>query len=454
MDCQPYNVRAPALPLAPPVYDQSQQDQFQYALRLYFNRLDSYLTNLSACINMSGTVTDPTYVAFAGNTVDAFGRLAVAQPFTIFDSQNRYAIDNKFDTSTATGGSTTYLSNESTVRLDVTTSSGSEVVRQSYRTMPYQPGKGLGLMATFTMNTGKTGLRQRVGYFSTQNGVYFQQNDTTLAFVLRSYTSGAVVETVVTQANWNGDKMDGTGASGRVIDVTKTQILAMDFEWLGVGDVRCGFFNDGKFIICHTFHNDNVQTEVYMTTAILPVRYEITNTVGTASSSSMKQICSTVYSSGGYEQKVALKWARRTTTLTGVTTTFVPIVSIRLKSTNLGAVVLPSIFHAIPIGSILDYEIALVKNPTLTGASFTSNSTNVEIDTTATAMTGGTIVDLTYVSGSNQGSGTATGDVEYNFDEQLGSSLAGVSDIYTLAARTISGSDDIIGSLSYYDLTD
>lgn len=454
MDCTPYNVRAPALPLATPEYNQSQQDQFQYALRLYFNRLDNYLTELSACINMSGTVTDPTYVAFAGNTVDAFGRLAVAQPFTIFDSQNRYAIDNQFDTSTATGGSTTYLSNESTVRLDVTTSSGSEVVRQSYRTMPYQPGKGLGLMATFTMNTGKTGLRQRVGYFSTQNGVYFQQNDTTLAFVLRSYTSGAVVETVVTQANWNGDKMDGTGASGRVIDVTKTQILAMDFEWLGVGDVRCGFFNDGKFIICHTFHNDNVQTEVYMTTAILPVRYEITNTAGTASSSSMKQICSTVYSSGGYEQKVALKWARRTTTLTGVTTTFVPIVSIRLKSTNLGAVVLPSIFHAIPIGSILDYEIALVKNPTLTGASFTSNSTNVEIDTTATAMTGGTIVDLTYVSGSNQGSGTATGDVEYNFDEQLGSSLAGVSDIYTLAARTISGSDDIIGSLSYYDLTD
>lgn len=454
MDCTPYNVRAPALPLATPEYNQSQQDQFQYALRLYFNRLDNYLTELSACINMSGTVTDPTYVAFAGNTVDAFGRLAVAQPFTIFDSQNRYAIDNQFDTSTATGGSTTYLSNESTVRLDVTTSSGSEVVRQSYRTMPYQPGKGLGFMATFTMNTGKTGLRQRVGYFSTQNGVYFQQNDTTLAFVLRSYTSGAVVETVVTQANWNGDKMDGTGASGRVIDVTKTQILAMDFEWLGVGDVRCGFFNDGKFIICHTFHNDNVQTEVYMTTAILPVRYEITNTAGTASSSSMKQICSTVYSSGGYEQKVALKWARRTTTLTGVTTTFVPIVSIRLKSTNLGAVVLPSIFHAIPIGSILDYEIALVKNPTLTGASFTSNSTNVEIDTTATAMTGGTIVDLTYVSGSNQGSGTATGDVEYNFDEQLGSSLAGVSDIYTLAARTISGSDDIIGSLSYYDLTD
>ena len=447
-----YKVRAPALPLATPDYDQRQQDQLQYALRIYFNRLDDFLTQLAD--SMSGTITDPTYVTFAPANVDAFNRLAVAQPFTIFDSQNRYASDPQFDTSTATGGSTTYLSNESTVRLDVTTTSGSEVVRQSYRTMPYQPGKGLGLMATFAMNTGKTGLRQRVGYFNTQNGVFFQQNDTTLAFVLRSYTSGAVVETVVTQDNWNGDKMDGTGASGRVIDVTKTQILAIDFEWLGVGDVRCGFFNDGKFVICHTFHNDNIQTEVYMTTAILPVRYEIRNTSATASSSSLKQICSTVYSSGGYEQKSVLKWARRTTALTGVTTTFVPIVSIQLKSASLGAVVLPSIFKAIPIGSILDYEVALVKNPTLTGASFTSNSTNVNLDVTATAMTGGTIVDLSYVSGSNQSTGLATGDAEYNFDLQLGSSLAGVSDIYTLAARTISGTDDIIGSLSYYDLTD
>ena len=444
--------KAPNLLIAPVSYSQLYADQLNNALRLYFNQLDNSIAELIQA--MSGTVDNPTYVAFGGNTVDAFGRLAVAQPFTIFDSQNRYAIDNQFDTSTATGGSTTYLSNESTVRLDVTTTSGSEVVRQSYRTMPYQPGKGLGMYATFAMNVGKTGLRQRVGYFNTQNGVYFQQNGTTLSFVLRSYTSGAVVETVVNQADWNGDKMDGTGATGRVIDVTKTQILGIDFEWLGVGDVRCGFFNDGKFIICHTFHNDNVQTEVYMTTAILPVRYEITNTATTASNSSMKQICSTVFSSGGYEQKVALKWARRTTALIGVTTTFVPIVSIRLKSTNLGAVVLPSIFRAIPIGSTLDYEVALVKNPTLTNASWSSNSTNVEFDVAATAMSGGSIVDMTYVSGSNQGSGTATGDIEYNFDEQLGASLTGVSDIYTLAARTISGTDDIIGSLSYYDLTD
>ena len=140
-----------------------------------------------------------------------------------------------------------------------------------------------------------------------------------------------------------------------------------------------------------------------MTTAILPIRYEIEATAAIATGATMKQICSTVISEGGYEQKSALSWARRTSALTGVTTTFVPLVSIQLKSTALGAVVIPSVFRAIPIGSVLDYEVALVKNPTLTGASFTSNTTNVDFDTTASAMTGGTIIDLTYVSGSNQG---------------------------------------------------
>jgi hypothetical protein len=461
MDCTPYNIKAPALPTAPFEYDQRQQDQFQYALRLYFNRLDNYLTQLSACINMSGTITDPTYVTFPPTNVDAFNRLVVAQPYTLFDSQNRYAIDNQFDTSTASGGATTYLPNESTVQMSVTTTSGSEVVRQSYRVMPYQPGKGLGLLATFTMNAGKTGLRQRVGYFNTQNGVFLQQNDTTLAFVLRSYTSGAPVDTTITQANWNGDKLDGTGPSGRTIDVTKTQILAMDFEWLGVGDVRCGFFIDGQFVICHTFHNDNINTAVYMTTAILPVRYEISNTAATASSSSMKQICSSVYSSGGYEQTSIDHVARRTSIFTNITTaaTFFPIVSIRLASTALGAVVLPNRVQFLPTTS-QNYEVALLKNPTLTGATWAAavpTDANVEFDVAATAISNvGTIVQTDYVTASGSAGVSATSAATgYNWDLQLGASLAGVSDIYTLGVRTVSGATngDGVGSISFFDLT-
>lgn len=451
--------KAPNLIVARSEYDQQQQELFKNQLRLYFNELDNVIGQLVQA--MSGTINDPTYVTFPPTNVDAFNRLVVAQPYTLFDSQNRYAADNQFDTNTVTGGSTTYLPNESSVQLSVTTSSGSEVVRQSYRVMPYQPGKGLGLLATFVMNEGKAGLRQRVGYFNTQNGVFFQQNDGVLSFVLRSYTSGAPVDTVITQDTWNGDRLNGTGPTGRIIDVTKTQILAIDFEWLGVGDVRCGFFIDGQFVVCHTFHNDNIRTSVYMTTAILPVRYEIRNTAATASSSSMKQICSSVYSSGGYEQTSIDHVARRTTIFTNIDTAanFYPIISIRLASTALGAVVLPNRIQFLPTTN-QNYEIALLKNPTLTGATWAAavpSDSNVEFDVAATAISNvGTIVQTDYITSTGSGGvGQTSEPTGYNWDLQLGASLAGVSDIYTLGVRTVSGSTkgDGVGSISFYDLT-
>jgi len=444
--------KAPSLPKPEQEYNRVYFDNLVNILRLYFNQLDNLLGQIVA--TTSGAVP----VSIGGTNTDAFGRVRTSAPYTLFDSQNRYAIDNQFDTSTATGGSITYLPNEASVRMDVTTSSGSEVVRQSYRCMPYQPGKGLLVLETFVMNTAKTGLRQRAGYFGTQNGVFIQQADSTVSFVLRSYISGSVSDArAVNQADWNGDKLNGTGDSGYTLDLTKAQILWMDFEWLGVGSVRCGFIIDGEYIVCHTFENANEVTSVYMTTAILPVRYEITNTAATASASSMKQICSSVVSEGGYEQTSIEHVARRTATLTGIGTTFVPLVSIRLASTALNAVVLPAKFNVMPTSTGDDFEVVLAKNCTgLTSASWAAvaSDANVEMDTSATAMTLGTIVDIQYVKSTNQSSGTINQTAGYNWDLQLGSSLTGTSDIYTLGIRVLSGSSGAaIGSLTFYDLT-
>jgi hypothetical protein len=447
--------RAPPLPKPTPDYDKGYLDNLVNILRLYFNQLDNLLEQIVA------NTTTPVPISFPINALDAFGRLVTTQPYTLFDSQSRYAADAQFDTSTATGGSTTYLSNESSVRMDVTTSSGSEVVRQSFRSMPYQPGKGLTFLATFVLGAPKTNLRQRVGYFSTSNGVFLQQNNTTVSFVLRSNslpTPGTPSDVrTVDQADWNVDPMDGTGPSGRVLDLTKNQILYMDFEWLGTGDVRCGFYVDGQVQICHIFHNDNTQTSVYMQTAILPVRYEITNTAATASASFMKQICSSVQNMGGYEQTSIEHVARRTATLTAISTTFVPLVSIRLASTALNAVVLPAKFNVMPTSAGDDFEVVLVKNATgLTSASWAAvaSDANVEMDTSATAMTLGTIVDMQYVKSSVLSSGTIQQIQAYNWDLQLGSSLTGTSDIYTLGIRVLSGSSGAaIGSLTFYDLT-
>jgi hypothetical protein len=441
------NFRAPALPLATKQYDERATNQMAGVLRLYFNQLDQLLGQIVEAI---GRVSP---VAFVGGAVDAFGRARFSQPYTIFDSQNRYQQNGYFDTSLTSGGTTTYLPNESTVQFDVTTASGSEVVRQSLKVFPYQPGKSLLVMNTFAFNAAKDNLRQRVGYFSTENGVFLEQDGLIVYLVRRTYVSGAVVETRIAQTDWNTDKLNGAGASGYTLDVTKTQIFWQDFEWLGVGSVRCGFVIDGQTIIAHQFNNANSLTTVYMTTAILPIRYEITNTGATASVSSMKQICSTVISEGGYEKKVALSVARRTTTVTGISTSFVPLVSIRLASDRLDAVIIPDGYSVLPT-TTGDYEVALIKNATLTAASYdTTTFPNVDFDIAATALTGGTIVESSFISQTNQSASPVQGGADYNFDLQLGRTIAGVSDVYTIAVRALSGSQTAIGNMSFWDLT-
>lgn len=393
-------------------------------------------------------------VFYGGTTVDAFGRLRVSSPFTLFDSQNRYLKDPQFDEALTGSGTATFLANESAVEMEVTAVSGDQVVRQTKRVFPYQPGKSLLVLATFTMAEGEENLRQRVGYFNADNGVFFQQNDDVLSFVIRTYTGGSASDArTITQTNWNTDKLDGTGPSGVTLDETKTQILFMDFEWLGVGSVRCGFVIDGKYIVAHVFHNANALSEVYMQTATLPIRYEITTTGAIAGTKSMKQICSSVMSEGGYEQVSAERVARRTTALSSIGATFLPLVSIRLASDSLGAVVIPQQVRVLPTSSG-DYEVALIRNGTLTGASYdTTTFENVDFDVAATAISGGTIVQNAYMTATNQGTVSSNTEFGYNFDLQLGVTIGGTSDVYTLVVRELGGSGDAIGSLAFYDLT-
>lgn len=449
-------IAPPNLPLAPGQYNAIYQEQLNNVLRLYFNQLNKIVGQL-----MANTSTLP--VSIGGTNVDAFGRLRASEPYTLFDSQSRYAADNQFSTSTSGTGTSTFNTNQSSVSMTVTGTGVGSVVRQSFRSMLYQPGKGLLVMATFQMDTSTSdNLEQNVGYFNTQNGVFFRRKTGINSFVLRTNVTGTPSDArFANQSDWNGDKLDGTGASGLTLDLTHPQILWMDFEWLGVGSVRCGFIINNQYIVCHTFETANVYgTTVYMTTAILPVRYEITTTTA-AVAATLTQICSTVISEGGFQATSIEHVARRTTVLSTINTAanFLPVVSIRLASTALGAVVLPNQIQFQPT-TLQNYEIALIKNPVLFGAAWTAmpSDANVEYDVSATAIaTAGTIVQNAYIANSAGGGKSSTAaPTGFNWDTQLGVSLTGVSDIYTLGVRTISGATtgDGVGSLSFYDLTE
>jgi hypothetical protein len=402
-------------------------------------------------------------VGFKADAVDAFNRLKVVNPFTLFDSQNRYQPNDKWDSFGVTGGTYSYAITESALNLIVGTTLGSKFSRETKRVFPYQPGKSLLVLNTFAFNQPKEGLRQRIGYFGLTggatsgvpyNGVYLQQSGLTLSIVMSSASLNTT--TTVNQADWNGDKFNGTGASGRNLDVSKANILWMDFEWLGVGDVRTGFFVDGKPVIAHTFHNDNINTTTYMTTACLPIRYELENLTGQTGSSQVKQICSSVISDGGYEgfsRRYNITHSETTPhTLTTAGTQY-PLIAIRMAPDRLDSIIVPSnISVAIEPGTnnkplVVQYRILL--NPTLTGNTWATHfNGNVQYNVTATGVTGGTDIIGGYISSS----GTLEVSSINDFNFQLGRTQLGVSDTFVLVLVPTTNNTQGYTDLSWFEI--
>lgn len=325
--------------------------------------------------------------------VDAFGRFIVSTPYELFDSQHRYAENTKWFTVNTGSASTTYDVNSSTVTMDVTTASGDKCVRETKRVFPYQPGKALEIINTFQMEAGATNLCMRVGYFDDENGIFLENNDGVISWVLRSKSSGSVVETRVAQANWNTDTLDGDGdasnPSGQTLDLTKSQIQFLDIEWLGVGTVRCGFIINGTFVVTHKFHHANVGDKTYMTTATLPIRYEIEAKDTLAAGASLVQSCSAVTSYGGYEPSATGNVVGRGLTYYTMASvgTFYHLVSIRLDAARLNDVVLPSDISVLT-DSNLKVQYKLVTGATFSNPlTFTNATDSVEFSTTDSAVT-------------------------------------------------------------------
>ncbi len=394
-----------------------------------------------------------------GVAVDAFGRSRVSTPLTLFDSSHRYKDNNLWVTGTTGTASATHDANSGVINMTVDGLVDTEVVRETTKVFSYQPGKSLLILNTMTFNAAKAGLRQRVGYFGAQNGIYLELDGTTVNLVKRTYVSGSIQETRVAQADWNLDTLLGTGYSKITLDLSKSQIFWMDVEWLGVGSVRCGFVINGQMVHVHTFHHANIITGTYLTTASLPLRYEIKNTSATGSSSTLKQICSSVISEGGYElrglQQSAGNAIGQPRDLTTVNT-YYPIITMRLKSTHLDAIVIPTALSLLGYTNNANYLWKLIEGGTTANGTWSNVSSDsaIEYNIGATTLTGGRTVASGFLNGSAQGAAPINVLKEALFKFQFErNGLTGTASELTLVIASDNAGADVYATVDWEEVS-
>lgn len=410
----------------------------------------------------------------SGMAVDAFGRARTSQPLTLFDSFHRYQDTGRINTANSAFDSYyVHNANSSSIICHVGTANGAYVYRESARVFAYQPGKSLQILQTYVMAPAQTGLRQRYGYFGTDNGIFIEQSDNNLYFVIRNGSTGNYSEERVAQADWNIDTLDGTNTgawtegppvqnrnpSGILLDMTKAQIMFIDIEWLGLGTVRCGFVINGQYVHCHSFHHSNLFTSPYMGTACLPIRCEIENTANTGNASNLRVVCASVISEGGYEARGRSKSVGilpNTSYTMATAGVFYPVISIRLKSERADGVVIPRNINVLGKGgngSTLAYK--LVTGATITGGTWVDagSDSSVQYNLSGTAMSGGKDIKTGYLYVAQQGGSSATLDSDLFRFQLERNSFTGANTTLTIAVAGSSASDTCVASIDWEEPT-
>lgn len=374
-------------------------------------------------------------------TSDVFGRLKVGNSKTLFDSKLIYDKRDLFFTeSLINGGTSTFISNNASVDLQTTTANGSTAIRQTKEYFNYQSGKAIFTSISFILGTKKTNVTKRVGLFDSNNGFFLKQDGVNLSLVRRTFTSGSVVDNEVLQSSWNLDKLDGTGKSGLTFDETKIQLMSIEFTWQGAGQCRIGFYLEDKFILVHQFLFSNVLTTVHISTPSLPVRFEITNTGTTASPTSLRSICISVNSEGGYDPKGIGYSVINSTTISVGNNTNVPLLAIRLKSNfNRIPTIIKNIGIVTPGNNPMKYFCYF--DSTITGGTWVSAGTYsaIEYNETITSFSGGELVKSGFVSAQSRQQ-----DALIDSTFKLVSNFTGVSGTFVIVGRGIGNTSALV----------
>ena len=352
---------------------------------------------------------------YSEDLVDAFGRARVSNPVSVGNGFFQYGINPlEFVIFTSGGGQVFKTPSESSVTLEVTgvpsgsPAAGDIALVQSRVYFRYQPGKSQLVMMTGVLGLPTPSATQEIGYYDNNDGVFFRQTETGLNVVIRSSTSGSPVDTVIPQANWNADKMDGTGPSAIVLDFSKFQLFVIDLEWLGTGRIRFGFNILGRMYFCHEQLEAGSQVSPWANTACLPCRWRLESPNTIVPPASMKAGCCSASSEGGFEVVPGQHFAASNGVNRIPVSNRRPVLSIEMAPSFNGVINRAQVLKDnmwVQSDEAIVWELVL--NGVLTGAAFVQANPNslINYDVSATAISGGSVLMSGYCVPTKSSSG-------------------------------------------------
>ena len=401
-------------------------------------------------------------------------RLKTSGYETIFFNTFQYGVETEiWDQAVVGTASAVHNVDLNNVIMQVGGTTGDKITRQTKNVMRYIPGRQNELTFAIRLDTPTVGVRRRLGLFDDDNGIYFEDAGVLngglpdYVCVIRSKTTGSVVERRVSRADWNIDKLDGNGPSGIIADSTKQQVVSFDYEWYGAGNVTVSWTIDGLVFPIHRFYNANIIDAPWCSTPFLPIRLELecVATTGTGPHY-LYQGSNSLIAEGGSSKKGATQ--NQISPIAGTTLTtankWYPILSIRLKPADLNGVVLPTKFMVATIDNAIIF-FKLVRNATLPapvtlGAAGPQPWLDASDPDAFTQYQ--TYIDPAEITVPNSGISISSGiitpgtatliEIDKEANSQLGrKSMGTVSETYTLMAAPAVGNKEAVASLTWIE---
>lgn len=365
--------------------------------------------------------------------------------------------DDLFSIVTANGGASTYSPTTSSTILSVTTASGSHTKRTTNRYHYYLAGSSnLVRQSIACGDVGKANNKRRWGAYDDNDGIFFELNGTEVRVVIRSSTSGSIVETPIPRAAWT-DKLDGTGTSGFTLDVTKVNNYWTDYTFSGAGRVRFGVYEpNGARLVAYTIETGNSSPFPAIRTATLPLTTEIINTGITGSGSELREVAMSVSTEGNPNDYTF--WRSSDMEVYGVTTTTdTHLISLQSLSTINGrhnsVQAYPEVLSVIATGGAV--AVSMWQTTELTSPSWTvgTGDTSILGSTAGTLSTTGARKFATFFVAEGVSNIDLTPYFEVN-DEGIMCQADGTAELWSFTATKLSGAGAVTTgmNLSYREL--